>query len=346
MLAAAALAMRNRRRILAAAAGLVAAMAAPIAVAITAIAGSPAFPTTASVASPEALRDIPVEALGAYQEAAATYGIDWALLAAIGKLECDHGRSQLAGCTPDTINLAGARGFMQMLGSTWRRELGPLQLEPRDSPPAGDGDGYATDGDGDGRADPWSWPDAAFSAARLLAADSAATDPPAAVFAYNHDNTYVSNVLNQAARYRDTTSQSSAAFSSEVGTVPLVTVDGITVHAQIGGQVAALIAAARVDGLNLGGSGYRSTEQQVALRRAHCGTSNYAIFEMPAGRCSPPTAPPGESLHERGLAIDFTCDGALVVTGDRCFDWLAGHAARFGLFNLASESWHWSVDGR
>jgi membrane-bound lytic murein transglycosylase B len=37
---------------------------------------------------------------------------------------------------------------------------------------------------------------------------------------------------------------------------------------------------------------YRNPSQQIALRRAHCGTSPYAIFEMPASQCSPPPPNP------------------------------------------------------
>lgn len=71
-------------------------------------------------------------------------------------------------------------------------------------------------------------------------------------------------------------------------------------------------------------------------------TSHYAIYEMPSGSCSPPTARPGTSNHERGLAIDFDrCSSR----GTACYQWLAAHAAEFGLQNLPSESWHWSHDG-
>jgi hypothetical protein len=41
--------------------------------------------------------EIPPVMLAAYLDAADTWDIDWALLAAIGKLECDHGRSKLPG---------------------------------------------------------------------------------------------------------------------------------------------------------------------------------------------------------------------------------------------------------
>jgi hypothetical protein len=127
----------------------------------------------------------------------------------------------------------------------------------------------------------------------------------------------------------------------------LVTVRGITVNGAIGGQVEALLAAAEADGLAFTGGGYRSAEEQVELRRQHCGTSYYAVYEMPSSQCSPPTARPGRSLHERGLAIDFSCGGELVDTHlDPCFRWLDANAARFGLVNLPSEPWHWSVTGQ
>ena len=104
--------------------------------------------------------------------------------------------------------------------------------------------------------------------------------------------------------------------------------------------------AARGDGHVLAGSGYRDPDRQVALRRRHCGTSDHAIYQMPASQCSPPTARPGTSLHERGLAIDFTCDGTLIRSRTNpCYQWLAAHAPNFGLHNLPSEPWHWSTTG-
>jgi len=68
-----------------------------------------------------AVADIPSNYLVLYQQSAARFGIDWAVLAGIGKLECDHGRSQARGCDPSgTVNGSGATGPMQFLGSTWR----------------------------------------------------------------------------------------------------------------------------------------------------------------------------------------------------------------------------------
>ena len=133
------------------------------------------------------------------------------------------------------------------------------------------------------------------------------------------------------------------ALRSDAGSPPeLTTVRGITVATSMADKLEELLAAAEADGLLLNGHGYRSHEEQIELRRAHCGTSNYAIYEMPARDCSPPTARPGASLHEVGFAIDFTnCSSRATA----CWQWLNAHAATYGLFNLASEPWHWSSSG-
>ena len=129
--------------------------------------------------------EIPPVMLAAYLDAAEAFDIDWALLAAIGKLECDHGRSKLPGCwPPGTINHAGARGPMQFLGSTWRASAGQFDIEVA-GPPAADGHGYATDGDGDGIADPWSSSDAVHAAARYLVDLGGRNDPRRAAKHYN-----------------------------------------------------------------------------------------------------------------------------------------------------------------
>ena len=130
------------------------------------------------------------------------------------------------------------------------------------------------------------------------------------------------------------------------GSGDTVGVGGIVVHSSIAGSVGGLLSAAANAGYNLGGGGWRSSSGQVSLRRANCGGSDYAIYEMPAGDCSPPTARPGASMHERGLAIDFTCNGALVSSGSSCYQWLASNAPGYGLYNLPSEPWHWSTNGQ
>ena len=127
-----------------------------------------------------------------------------------------------------------------------------------------------------------------------------------------------------------------------VGGISLCTVGGITVNCAIQSSLTAMLNAARAEGLVLTGGGWRDSSAQIALRRAHCGSSYYAIYQMPASACRPPTAPPGSSQHEIGLAIDFSnCS----YRSTRCYQWLACNAAGFGFYNLPSEPWHWSTSG-
>ena len=65
--------------------------------------------------APPAVADIPAEYLVLYRDAAARFGLDWPVLAAVGKVETNHGRNR-NGCDP---NYAGARGPMQFLEPTF-----------------------------------------------------------------------------------------------------------------------------------------------------------------------------------------------------------------------------------
>jgi hypothetical protein len=111
------------------------------------------------------------------------------VLAAIGKVESDHGRSTAPGVTSGA-NFAGAAGPMQIgiggkAGNTFA--------------------GYAVDADGGG-ADVYNPPDAVFTAANYLCRNGAArgADVAKAVFAYNHADWYVTKVLAVASGYAAT----------------------------------------------------------------------------------------------------------------------------------------------
>jgi hypothetical protein len=130
-----------------------------------------------------ALRDIPTLYLRLYREAASRYGLDWSILAGIGKVECDHGRDPDPSCLhPGAVNSAGAGGPMQFLASTWAQ--------------------YGVDGDNDGVRNRWDAVDAIFGAADYLRSSGAPGDYRRAIFAYNHADWYVSEVESWAARYR------------------------------------------------------------------------------------------------------------------------------------------------
>lgn len=140
----------------------------------------------AGYASPQvsafARAQIPPRYLALYLAAAKRYRIDWAILAAIGEVECDHGRDPDPSCTQEgAVNSAGAGGPMQFLASTWRA--------------------YGLDADGDGRADRWDPADAISSAAAYLVASGAPQSYQKAIFAYNHSAAYVEAVESWARRY-------------------------------------------------------------------------------------------------------------------------------------------------
>jgi hypothetical protein len=137
--------------------------------------------------SPQAQQDIPPQLLPVYQTAADSCpGLPWPVLAAIGKVETDHGRSTAPG-VHSGANFAGAAGPMQIgiggkSGNTFA--------------------GYAIDADGGG-ANVYSPVDAIFTAANYLCRHGAATgaDVAGAIFAYNHADWYVTKVLAIASTY-------------------------------------------------------------------------------------------------------------------------------------------------
>lgn len=133
--------------------------------------------------SQTAVSDIPAELIGVYRAAAASCPLPWPVLAAIGKVESDHGRSTLPGVQRGTANFAGAEGPMQFLPATWAA--------------------YGVDADGDGTADIYNPIDAIWGAARMLCANGAGNPATvrAAVFSYNHADWYVEKVMAIAASY-------------------------------------------------------------------------------------------------------------------------------------------------
>jgi Transglycosylase SLT domain len=144
------------------------------------------------LASTLALREIPPLYLNLYEQAAQRYGLDWAILAGIGKVECDHARDPDPSCHREgAVNAAGAGGPMQFLASTWAR--------------------YGVDGNGDGRADRWDPADAIDTAANYLAASGAPANYPHAIYLYNHAGWYVTEVESWADRYRGAASQPATA---------------------------------------------------------------------------------------------------------------------------------------
>jgi NlpC/P60 family/Transglycosylase SLT domain len=137
----------------------------------------------------QAHASIPPAYLALYQQAAELCpGLPWTVLAAIGEVESDHGRSTAPGVHSGT-NFAGAAGPMQLGIGTG---------------PAGDAFWrFAVDGNSDGITSPYDPADAVPTAVAYLcqALTEHQGDLAAAVFAYNHAGWYVDRVLALAASY-------------------------------------------------------------------------------------------------------------------------------------------------
>lgn len=118
----------------------------------------------------------------------------------------------------------------------------------------------------------------------------------------------------------------------------------IGVSPKIARQLRNLIKQGLRQGVPICGHGWRSHHHQVRLRVQHCGSSTKAVYRWPPRWCTPPTARPGRSMHERGLAVDFR--PLRGVSRSAMYRWLRHHAPRHGLYQLPSEKWHYSLTGR
>ncbi|HEX7060079.1 MAG TPA: lytic murein transglycosylase [Solirubrobacterales bacterium] len=118
--------------------------------------------------------EIPPFLLPIYQACGTEYGIPWEVLASINKIETGFG-------TNLNVSSAGAVGWMQFLPSSWEM--------------------YGLDANGDGRKDPYNPVDAICAAASYLKAAGGNEDLYKAIFAYNHADWYVQEVLLYARAY-------------------------------------------------------------------------------------------------------------------------------------------------
>ena len=109
-----------------------------------------------------------------YQACGTEYGIPWEVLASINKIETAFG-------TNLNVSSAGAVGWMQFLPSSW--------------------EAFGVDANGDGRKDPYNPVDAICAAANYLKIAGAHDDLYQAIFAYNHADWYVQEVLLYARAY-------------------------------------------------------------------------------------------------------------------------------------------------
>ena len=118
--------------------------------------------------------EIPPFLLPIYQACGAEYGIPWEVLASINKIETAFG-------TNTNVSSAGAVGWMQFLPSSWEQ--------------------FGLDANGDGKKDPYNPVDAICAAAHYLKLAGGDKDLYQAIFAYNHADWYVQEVLLYARAY-------------------------------------------------------------------------------------------------------------------------------------------------
>jgi len=133
------------------------------------------------------------------------------------------------------------------------------------------------------------------------------------------------------------------------GIVKITTKGGVFYSCKnIAQNVTTMINTAWDQGIKISGGGFRTKQEQIRLRVKNCGgNTNFNIYEKASSACKPPTARPGRSNHESGLAFDFRCEGASITTRtNKCFQWLQANAKNYGLINFSKEPWHWSVNGK
>ncbi|MBC7275367.1 lytic murein transglycosylase [Nocardioides sp.] len=194
------------------------AIEAPASVSASTNKGDKSLPGTASTAG------IPSAALAAYQRAATVINaadpackIDWPLIAAIGRVESNHGRANDNRLTAEGVSTPGifgvplnGKGNVSQItdtdggqydgDTTYDRAVGPMQFIPSTWAMVG------VDADGDGKRNPQDINDSALASAVYLCSgnDDLSTDQGAraAVFRYNHSQSYVTTVLGVAEAYR------------------------------------------------------------------------------------------------------------------------------------------------
>jgi murein DD-endopeptidase MepM/ murein hydrolase activator NlpD len=209
---------------------------------------------------------VPPFLLPIFQAAGTAYGIPWQVLAAINEVETDYGRDL-------SVSSAGAEGWMQFLPSEWAQ--------------------YGVDANGDGWEDPYNPADAIFAAARYLRAAGGSTNIKAAIFSYNHSQSYVESVMLRAQLLGGTPSEllgaitgltearfpvhAASHYSDGFATIPADgesparTLVGTTIYSQPGAPV---IAVADGEIVQIGDS--PALGHFVALRDAYGNTFVYA----------------------------------------------------------------------
>jgi cell wall-associated NlpC family hydrolase len=147
--------------------------------------------------SAQAANTVPADYLKWFRKVGLQYNVSWTVLAGIAKVESNDGRTTLPGVNSGS-NAFGAAGPMQIgikgaSGNSW----GGAPVHPASQVV----DGVAVDEDGDGKASVYEPADAIAGAAKYLVAHGAQQNVPTAIFAYNHADWYVQEVLDWSSTY-------------------------------------------------------------------------------------------------------------------------------------------------
>ncbi|MEV4731268.1 lytic murein transglycosylase [Saccharopolyspora sp. NPDC049426] len=181
---------------------------------------------------------IPEPVLAAYMQAAREVeqiqacGLHWSVLASIGRIESGHARNgdiDVNGTTVHAIlgpQLSGGPNVAAIPDTdaghfdgdrVWDRAVGPMQFIPSTWRK------FAADGNQDGVENPHNVPDAAAASGTYLCSGGEDLNDPralaAAVFRYNHSESYVRTVLVWADAYRRGVTPTPAELAPETGDV-------------------------------------------------------------------------------------------------------------------------------
>jgi hypothetical protein len=287
------------------------------------VVGAPLFVVAAAMgdAQPEpsaaAAEDIPARFLELYRGTVSEQcpTLPWSVLAAVGKIESNHGRIGEGELQPDGridppiigIALDGTRGTARILDTdggrldgdaVFDRAVGPMQFIP------GTWRSYGIDASRDGIADPHNAIDATWSAARYLCA-LGADDPsrvPDAIWSYNHSWEYVEEVLAQASAY------ATAAVGIQPASPTLIAMVLANPRLDIYEAGREDIAAGRIDARVL----------QVLQLGSQTYALSISILQTGHSRCLAGTA--GDecrvSHHWHGRAVDISAVNGVPVSSD------------------------------